>query len=190
MSRLSAADLDDILGLQLTVAWAGEKHANPARLSWWRTDILDEAGARDLLARLTPRTQEWAALEAVREAARRVDARTRSRSAASDELLSIFHLGFDVDEQLDERLATHKRGSSPPHAALGNALGIAPTFDPDAFSAWCDRQGARPRTESTPEGGRRLLAPPKDKLELVRALVSTLVPFSSDYPMPHARAER
>ena len=58
-----------------------EKNARPARLSWWRTDILDEAGARDLPSRLTPRTQEWAALEAVREAAWRVDERMRLRSA-------------------------------------------------------------------------------------------------------------
>ncbi|MBZ0117679.1 MAG: BREX-6 system BrxE protein, partial [Sandaracinaceae bacterium] len=67
MLRLPGSDLDTILALQLTVAWAGERNAQPPRLPWWRTDILDEAGARDLLSRLTPRTQEWAALEAVRQ---------------------------------------------------------------------------------------------------------------------------
>jgi hypothetical protein len=82
-------------------AWAGEKNARPQRLGWWRTDILDETGAGDLLSRLTPRTQEWAALEAVREAARSVDERTRRRSATPDRILTLFHFGFELDEHAD-----------------------------------------------------------------------------------------
>jgi hypothetical protein len=192
MSRLSADALDEILALQLTVAWAGEKNARPARLTWWRTDILDEAGARDLLSRLTPRTQEWAALEAVREAARRADERIRLRSAAPDRTVTLFHLGFELDEQLGERLGSHKRGGATPGEVFGSdavarAWGIARDFDRNAFEAWCGAQAPRPKTEDTPDGGRRVLAPPVEPRELARSLVSGLVPFSSEYPMPHMR---
>ena len=38
--------LDAILALQLTVAWAGEGLADPKRLEWWRTDLVDELGGR------------------------------------------------------------------------------------------------------------------------------------------------
>lgn len=191
MLRLSADALDDILALQLTVAWAGEKNARPARLSWWRTDILDEAGARDLLSRLTPRTQEWAALEAVREAAWRVDERMRLRSAVPDRTVTLFHLGFELDEQLDERLASHKRGGVPPAESIAAraAWGIARSFNGTAFEAWCGSQAARSKAEDTPDGGRRLLASPVDPRERARALVSALVPFSSEYPMPHVRSD-
>jgi len=189
MPRLGAADLDAILALQLTVAWAGEKNARPPRLGWWRTDILDEAGARDLLSRLTPRTQEWAALEAVREAARRVDERTRLRSAAADRAITIFHLGFDLDEQLGERLAGHKRSGVTPGDALTQQHAIARDFDAASFERWCRELAPPAKTESTPDGGRRLLSAPAAPAELVRALVSSLVPFTSEYPMPHVRME-
>lgn len=190
MPRLPADQLDALLGIQLTVAWAGEANARPARLKWWRTDILDDAGARDLLSRLTPRTKEWAALEAVREAARRVDERTRMRSATPDRILTLFHFGFELDEHLRERLAEHKRTTSTPADALGKHWGVTKQFDSGAFESWCKKAGPRPKTEDTPEGGRRLVAPPADPLGLARSLVSSLAPFTSDYPMPHARVER
>jgi hypothetical protein len=189
MPRLSAETLDAALALQLTVAWAGEKNSRPPRLGWWRTDILDEAGARDLLSRLTPRTQEWAALEAVREAARRVDERARLRSATPDRIVTLFHFGFELDEQLGERLAGHKRSVATPADAVGKLWGLTKQFEAATFEGWCKKIGPRPKTEDAPEG-RRLVAPPADPLELARAFVSSLVPFTSEYPMPHARVER
>lgn len=45
---------DFILALQFTVAWAGEGRSQPKRLGWWDTDLIDEAGGGDFLARLTP----------------------------------------------------------------------------------------------------------------------------------------
>jgi len=187
--RLAAADLDQLLALQLTVAWAGERAAEPLRLGWWRTDVLDEAGGLDLLTRLAPRTAAWAALEAVREAARRVDERMRLRSAAPDRTVTLFHLGFDLDEQLAERLASHKRSGARPPDALGGSLGIAPVFDAAAFAAWCRGVAPASKVESTPDGGRRLLTPPDAPVELVRALVGVLPPLTPDYPMPHARRD-
>ncbi len=65
--------LDAILALQLTVAWAGEGLADPKRLDWWRTDLVDPMGGGDLFARLFPKTHRWASLEAVRKAAIQVE---------------------------------------------------------------------------------------------------------------------
>jgi hypothetical protein len=48
-----ASVLDDILAVQLTMAWAGEGRCDPARLGWWQTDLIDEAGGVvDLFVRL------------------------------------------------------------------------------------------------------------------------------------------
>ena len=46
--------LDAILGVQLTIAWAGEGRCSPRRLGWWETDLIDEAGGGDFFARLLP----------------------------------------------------------------------------------------------------------------------------------------
>ena len=72
----TAAELDALLTAQIAVAWAGEGGDEP-RLGWWRTDLVDEYGGEDLFARLLPHTARWAVLQAVREAARRTDARLR-----------------------------------------------------------------------------------------------------------------
>ncbi len=38
---VSAAELDEVLALQVTIAWAGEGLWSPPRLGWWRTDLVD-----------------------------------------------------------------------------------------------------------------------------------------------------
>jgi len=75
------AALDEILALQLTIAWAGEGLCQPKRLDWWRTDLIDDAGGGDLFARLLPRTKAWASLEAARIAAARADRAAREQMA-------------------------------------------------------------------------------------------------------------
>jgi hypothetical protein len=75
---LATTVLDDILAIQLSVAWAGEGRCEPRRLGWWETDLIDPRGGGDLMARLLPRTAAWAGLEAVREAAMRVDRKARA----------------------------------------------------------------------------------------------------------------
>jgi hypothetical protein len=107
---LSESALDEILALQFLVAWAGEGRCRPKRLAWWDTDLVDPDGGGDLFARLAPRTHAWAALEAVREAARQTDANARQRHGDPDRLRTIFFLGFEADETLSDRLAAHKRG--------------------------------------------------------------------------------
>src|SRR3990167_3395844 len=101
--------LDTILALQFTIAWAGEGRCQPKRLGWWDTDLIDDAGGGDLLRRLAPRTHAWASLEAAREAARRVDEKARKKMADPDAMRTLFFLGFDLDEQLNDRLAALKR---------------------------------------------------------------------------------
>src|SRR6187455_1033423 len=60
MARISPTHLDEILSLQLAVAWAGEAAGEPARLGWWKSDLVDGEGGGDLFARLVPRTAKWA----------------------------------------------------------------------------------------------------------------------------------
>ena len=118
MTTQQGDTLDAILGLQLTVAWAGERAAEPERLGWWDTDLVDEAAGGDLFARLVPRTAAWAGLELAREAAKRVDAAAREKLATPDDWVSLYHFGFQLDEALNDRLAHHKRlGAAPAPAA-------------------------------------------------------------------------
>ena len=67
-ARLTPAERDDILALQLTIAWAGETAGDPPRLGWWKSDLVDREGGGDLFARLVPKTAEWAGLGLVRDA--------------------------------------------------------------------------------------------------------------------------
>jgi hypothetical protein len=133
--------LDHILTAQLAVAWAGEGGEEP-RLGWWKTDLASEFGGEDLFARLLPATWPWAVLEGAREAARRADAAGRAQHHAPDRLLTLFHLGPELDERLSERLRDHKRSGTTPKDALprlGALLGrtlrplrrsVAPASDP------------------------------------------------------------
>src|SRR5437588_5119616 len=104
-ATLADTTLDAILATQLTVAWAGEGRCAPRRLGWWDTDLIDEAWGGDLLARLLPRTHAWASLEA----ARRSDAKARGKMANPDKMRTLFFLGFELDEQVSDRLAALKR---------------------------------------------------------------------------------
>jgi hypothetical protein len=112
MTLVADSVLDEILAMQMTLAWAGER-GEPARLGWWNTDLVDEAAAGDLFARLTPRTAPWASLASVREVARRVDAVERQKFADADGVRTAFALGFALDERLDDRLRelTRQRAS-------------------------------------------------------------------------------
>jgi hypothetical protein len=185
-----ASALDDILALQLTVAWAGEAAGDPPRLGWWRTDLVDADGGGDLFKRLLPRTHAWAALESVLSAARRVDAEARRGLADADGLRTLYHLGFHVDEQLRERLAFHKRQGTPPHAALPALIDTEKSFSPDNLAEHLRAPStAREARARLIPGGRQLPgAPPAAPELLVRHLAAALVPFAEQYPVPFYRA--
>jgi hypothetical protein len=181
---IDEAVLDEILSLQLLIAWAGEGKTDPPRLGWWRTSLVDEFGGEDLFKRLMPRTWKWAVLEAARVAARVADAEARSHAADGDHLISLFHFGFELDEQLDDRLAELKRSEREPTEALPRLATIHQPWDADAFLASLrDLGGATTAPSSI---GRRLKGSlPESRVEAARQLAAAMVPPGDRYPAPH-----
>jgi hypothetical protein len=176
--------LDRILTLQLAIAWAGEGKTDPPRLGWWRTALCDQFGGEDLFQRLTPRTWRWAVLEAARAAARKVDAEARAQAADADQLVSLFRLGFELDEQLDDRLAELKGSGVEPTSALPELGELTTSWNVASFTRWLESLGP---TEATPSSiGRRLKGePPDDKVALAQRLVAAMHPIAERYPAPH-----
>lgn len=178
--------LDAILTCQLAVAWAGESGDDEPRLRWWETDMVSKYGGLALFEQLTPRSAHWAALEAAREAARRVDDKARSKDADPDRLLSLFRLGAALDELLHDRLLEHKRQGRPVQEALPGLAALMTAWDRDAFARWA-KQGDKPNVVNDPSGRRLTGAPPADRLEVVRRLAHALLPLADAYPFPHYR---
>ncbi|HOU91094.1 MAG TPA: BREX-6 system BrxE protein [Polyangiaceae bacterium] len=179
--------LDRILALQLLVAWAGEGRCEPRRLGWWDTDLIDGAGGGDLVARLVPRTHAWAALGLVREAARRVDAKARGRHGDPDRLRTIFFLGFEVDERLDDRLGELRRSGRAPEEALPLPHQLGAEFAAAALPALL-APGEKAAFEAVPPIGRKLRgAAPAAVDDLVAKLAAALVPVADGYPLPFYR---
>jgi len=178
------AVLDEILSLQLLVAWAGEGQTEPKRLGWWRTSLADEFGGEDLFKRLTPRTWKWAVLEAARIAARFADAEARSHAADGDQLISLFHFGFELDEQLDDRLAELKRSERDPTEALPLLAATKRPWNAEAFLGSLRDLGTA--TTAASSIGRRLKGSmPTSPVEVARQLAVAMVPPGDRYPAPH-----
>jgi hypothetical protein len=185
----SASELDQLLTAQILVAWAGEG-GEDARLGWWRTDLVSEFGGEDLFRRLLPNSWMWAVLEAAREAARRRDAELRNRADDADRIVSLYHLGFAIDERLDERLRDLKRSQRSPEELLPELSPVtARGWDRGTFEDWLAQQ-QREGYKATPIGRRLPGAPPANLGELSGQLVGSLLPLGSDYPLPHYRAAR
>ena len=180
------SDLDHILTAQLVVAWAGEAGEEP-RLGWWRSDLVSEYGGEDLLRRLIPHTWSWAVLQAAREAACRKDAELRHRDSNPDQILSLYSLGFELDELLDDRLRQFKSSRLSPQQALPElAHGISSTWNRDHFQD-CVRGHGAVETVGT-SIGRRIKGDVPASLDLrVRRLVAALAPLLDVYPLPHFR---
>lgn len=175
--------LDRALAAQLAVGWAGESGEEP-RLRWWRTDMIAEFGGEDLFKRLLPHTWDWAALQTAREAARRRDAELRARASDPDRVISLFHLGFSLDERVEERLMEHKTSGAAPPLALPQLEGLlSESWNRQAFEAWVDPHGSGTH-KATPIG--RLVKADLDDLDAtVAALVGALAPLQDDYPLPY-----
>lgn len=186
MDRLSPAHLDEILALQLTVAWAGEGAGEPARLGWWSSDLVDELGGGDLFSRLVPRTAAWASLILVREAASRVDFGMREQSGLGDRALSLFHFGFSVDEHLSDRLAFHRQRLHEPSQVFGEGFLVGKPWSRAGFEQLLGSFG-KPKVEVTP-GGRLVAAPKAQGIELARLLAAALLPLPAKYPLPYVEA--
>ena len=181
-----ASDLDLLLAAQLAVAWAGENGDEP-RLGWWRTDLASEFGGEDIFRRLLPETWEWAVFQAAREAARRHDAELRRRDHDPDRVVSLYNLGFELDERLDERLQDLKRSGARPKEALP-MLGelVEGGWDRNRFLDWIAAHGEANYVPA-PVGRRIRGELPADLRQRTRYLVAALAPLQAEYPLPHFR---
>ena len=176
--------LDFILTAQFAVGWAGEA-GDDARLGWWRSDLHSEYGGEDLFKRLLPHTWEWAVLQGVREAARRHDAALRAKDHDPDRLLSLFSLGFELEEHVEERLQDLKRsGATPTEALPGLRDVLVSEWSESGFAEWVEAHSATDYA-AAPVGRRIKNAPPSSPEALVSQLVSALLPLGSEYPLPH-----
>lgn len=181
-SPLAPEHLDQVLALQLSVAWAGEAAGEPKRLCWWETDLIDPEGGGDLFARLVPRTAPWAGFELAREAARRVEGAALARIGRRDDLWTLFHFGFELDEQLHDRLTYHRRHRHEPAAVFGEGLRAGGAWDAAAFAGFLKR-ACEPKVEVAPSG-RLVKTKFSDAAHAARLLAAALVPFDRQYPLP------
>lgn len=185
-ARAPQSVLDFLLTAQLAIAWAGEGGEEP-RLRWWRTDLQSEFGGEDLFRRLLPHSWEWAVFQAMREAARRKDAELREGDHDADQIISLYCLGFEIDERVDERLTDLKRaGTAPPVALPGLKEVLSGAWNSDHFIEWLDGHGSVDFTNVP--AGRRLKGKQPESLELtVSNLLAGFKPLSDTYPLPHYR---
>lgn len=187
--QLPDAVLDRILAWQVLVAWAGEGNGELQRLGWWRTDLTDEYGGADFFKRLLPKTQPWASLEAVRQAAVQHDQKMRSRLAQPDLINTLFFWGFAADEQLADRLALHKRQQHAPEQCLDLPLDLSEAFDSGLLQEALSMPGQPVGYKIVPVGreveGDGL---PAEELRS-RHLAAALLPLTDHYPMPFYRLD-
>jgi hypothetical protein len=179
------SDIDMALTSQLVVAWAGET-GEDRRIGWWRSDLISEYGGEDLFRRLLPRTWRWAVLQGAREAARRRDAEFRRRDDDRDRIVSLFSLGFELDERIEERLQDLKHSSRAPHEALPGLAVLRDGWHRDQFWDWVTGHG-RVDTVNSVVGRRLKGSPPVAVDQLVCKLVAGLAPAAETYPLPHFR---
>lgn len=186
-----SSDLDEILALQLAIAWAGETPGGEQRrLGWWKTDLVDAEGGGDLWTRLLPRTRRWAGLDAARRAARLVDERARRGHARADEMLTLFHFGFELDELLDERLSQHKLDALPPEQVLPLLSILGQPFEPAILT---QRLAASDddRSFKVIPGARQLKSSPDESMlaRAKRLTAAMLTEPPATYPLPFLYAE-
>jgi hypothetical protein len=188
-SQIPRSELDQILAAQLAIAWAGEAGEEP-RLGWWRSDLTSEFGGEDLFRRLLPRTWRWATLQGAREAARRRDAEARGKDHDPDSLLSLFRLGFEVDERLDDRFQELKSSGKEPFETLPSLREVmGDGWNRENFAKWVKARG-HVDAAKTPAGRKVKGEPPESLALLVQRLVAALVPLGDGYPLPHFRRSK
>jgi len=188
-ARIEVAQVDFLLSAQVAVAWAGER-GEQARLGWWATDLMSEYGGEDLFKRLLPHSWDWAVVRAMREAARRHDAQMRAKVHDPDTVVSLYRLGFAIDERADERLMELERAGGGPDVrfpAFRDLVGE--NWQRERFEAWL-RQHGEPAFEAAPAGRQLKGAPPTSLEQTVKRLVAALAPLGDSYPLPHFRLRR
>jgi hypothetical protein len=190
--RTSPRDIDSLLSAQLIVAWAGEKgsaqDSTSRRLGWWDTNLVDEGAEYDL-KELLPNTWQWASLQAVRQAAKIHDENVRAKDHDPDRLLTLFSLGFEIDEKLDERLLQFKQNSKAIGEVLPDVASMVTSgWSVERFTSWVTKHGKESPT--TVPAGRRLKGQPPEEIQaILERLIAGLAPLADAYPMPHFKQE-
>lgn len=184
--------LNKILAIQFAVSWAGESGDEP-RLSWWETEVMSEYGGYDNLKRLTPHSALWLGFKTIREAARRVDAELRQK--AKQQVFTLYHLGFELDEQIDQHL----------NECIHNKVDITKVLDHvswlkdpvrqewncEVFTKWLQEATAEKIATQQESVGRRLVGDmPEDVMDCVYKLLKGLLPIEENYSLPHYRANQ
>ena len=183
--HLTSTQLDEILALQLTIAWAGEAAGDPARLGWWKTDLVDREGGGDLFVRLVPKTAAWASLFLVRNAARIVDEAARKKLEKGDTVWSLFHFGFAIDEALGDRLSFHRQHLHET-SVLGPRFAVGGAWSKAKLEATLKALG-KPKVEEVPNG-REVTGTGASAPEAAALLAAALVPLGATYPLPYIEA--
>jgi len=192
IERISQRDIDSLLTAQLIVAWAGEKgdseDTSSQRLGWWQTNIVGEGAEYDL-KELLPNTWRWAMLQTVRHAAKIHDASVRAKDHDPDRLLTLYSLGFEIDEKVDERLVQFKQNSRPLEDVLPVVASMINTgWSLERFTIWAEKHGKESST-AVPAGRRLKGQPPEQINVLLGRLIAGLAPIAETYPMPHFKRE-
>lgn len=185
---IAKSTLDKLLAAQFLVGWAGESGEEP-RLGWWQTDMCSEFGGEDLFQQILPRTHQWATLQTVREAAARTDAGMRDRAHDSDTILSLYALGFQLDEKVEDRLRFLKQSGQAPNEALPE-LGtmLSAGWNQEHFADWVKGHGDV-KFQKAP-AGRQIRGKVPDSVDsLADKLIAGLSPIAEEYPMPHFRRD-
>jgi hypothetical protein len=187
MASIDDKTLDTILALQLTVGWAGEKAAEPERLGWWDTDLTDKMAGGDLFSRLLPKTAAWAGLELARRAALQADRSARENQLARpDQVWTLYHFGFELDEALQDRLDHLKRHGGTPSDVFSNLWGVGDGWSRDGFESFL-KGLEKAQTEDSP-AGRQIKKLPQEPYAAAQVLAAALLPLAKEYPLPHGSA--
>jgi hypothetical protein len=192
-STLSSEELDEILSIQIAVAWAGES-SEDSRLGWWDTDLISEYGGGDFFKELAPSSWKWLCFKAAREVARRKDNELRRRASQPDEVYTLYHFGYEIDEQLTQRLDELIHHQHPVETLLQKShfytsVPEEEDWAQEKFEAWL--KGLVDATTNIESVGRVMSGPDREMpgQPLVRAkkLARALLPLSDEYPLPHYR---
>jgi hypothetical protein len=182
----STNSLDQILAIQIAIAWAGEKD----RLSWWNSEVTNEFGGFTQLLDLTPSSASWLSLKTVREIAKRMDKKARRTANDADNIYTIFRLGFEIDEQLDQRLTDLIHSDSSQKTLLKHVGWLSEPneqdWDAEDFTNWLrGLVGDRGQHKDEPLGRRIVGEASEDLVERISKLANHLWPLTDTYTIPH-----
>jgi hypothetical protein len=104
--------------------------------------------------------------------------------AHPDAIRTLFFFGFEIDEQVADRLAALKRERRSPAEALPLPLPLTADFSRETLAGILRGMDGGASFEIVP-GGRQLKGEtPEAPDALVRRLAAALVPFAEQYPLP------